>query len=57
MNNWDAKFTRGSLGVCEAFTIGKAKRKNLPKAEKSTLKKGQIQMYLDLATIKDQKGK
>ena len=49
------KVTRGSLGVCEACTIGKAKRKSLPKTENST-QKGTNQ-DLDIAILIDQKGK
>ena len=49
------EITKGSLGVHEACTIGKAKRINLPKTGKLTLKWVQIKMYLGIATLKDQK--
>ena len=50
------KLACGSLGTCEPCTIGKAKRKKLPKVTKHPLEKGQIRMYIDQALIKNRKG-
>lgn len=48
--------SRGTLGTCEPCTIGKAKQKNVPKAQKSPLKKGHSRMHTDTATMKNKKG-
>jgi hypothetical protein len=47
----------GSLGMCEACTIGKAKPKNVPKLSKGKpVKSGENRIYLDISTVKPKKG-
>ena len=41
--------------MCDACMVGKVKQKNLPKTMKDQTLKGQIQMDIDIATLKDKK--
>ena len=45
--------TTGALGTCKMCTVAKAKQKNLPKTMKDKIVKGQIQIYIDIGTLKD----
>ena len=48
--------TRGTLGVCEPCTQGKAKQKNVPKeTEGPPATKDADRLYLDCSTLKDSK--
>ena len=44
----------GSLGACDMCTVAKAKQKYLPETTKDKIAKGQIWMYINIATLKDQ---
>ena len=49
--SWE--LTKGSFGVCEACTIGKAKQKNVPKeSDHEPSKVANERIYMDISTIK-----
>ena len=53
------ELSRGTLGVCESCTIGKAKQKNVPKAtdNRDKLKDEESRMFMDLSTLRSSTGK
>ena len=51
------KIVRGTLGPCEACTIGKAKQKNIPKATKLDQRGNTDRLYLDCTTLKSSNNK